>query len=510
MEGEPHGGVGRAPLDILILLSGVAVGLGTLSVGLSIDSAVTTTVSLQIVIVTLCIVFWRDRRASLPHFFFTLCFALFLTGRQVSSLLGADPAQPGVLETGATDAASLNRAHTALFVALCGLGLGWLAFKPGARPSRRSEPQSKIAFHSVRQSAAALLLISAPAKIYALWLTSRAVQTSGFFDGRLESAGATPLVVRVFEELFTIAVVTYLVARPQLKPALLVCALYVGVGVISLQTLSRAQFTLNVIMVLLYLYMRQVHFSERIFTRRRTITLLALLPIVVSAMNWLATLRGRTEHVSGGLIEPIRDFIYSQGVSIKVILATQAQNPDFGEGKTFSLGPLTESLLNLQSLATGTSPFSGQTAARAYEGHQLSHSISYAIAPYDYLRGVGYGSSFVAELLSDFGLVGVLVGSLIYGLLLSRASSVFARPLLAAVLTLLLLRNAMFVPRASFVFPISELVSPASLLAFVLMGLALLANRSSSRGASRVGGRQQRSRPLARNAIGNSRRAALR
>lgn len=462
-------------ISVLTLLLGTVAATGTFAAGLSLGDARVTTVALVLLLGVLLWTFWRDRRSSMPIFFFTLCFALFLLGRQIASLAIAEPRQYGVLETGAATAKQLNTVHLLLFVTLVSLTVGWFIARTTSTSAASTTTVKRTFDDAVRKASAAILCVALPAKMYAIWLATRAIQSEGFFDGRLAAASA-PLAVRALEELFTFAVLAYLVARPRLRPALTVCGLYVIVGALTLQTLSRSEFILNVIIVVLYLYHRQVTLGERIFTVGRGIAMAAVTPLLLTAMNELAVQRGRGGHTSSGLLGSTLDFVYAQGVSIRVLIYTTELQQSLGPPRWFSLGPLIEAATNFGALITGSGRFDGQTAQRATEGFQLSHTISYAISPVDYLNGIGYGSSFVAELWSDLGPAGVIAGSVLYGILLVRAQTLLGKAFFTSFATLLLLRGAMFTPRASFVYPISELVSPASILALTILasGVALL------------------------------------
>lgn len=453
---------------VLTLLLGTVFAVATFVVGLSSGDVRVTTASLVILLCMLLGAFWRDRRNSMPVFFFTLCFSLFLVGRQISSLAISEPRQYGVLETGASTATQLNAVHLLLFVTLLSLTAGWFIARTTSKEVRPPTAAARTYDDAVRRASVAILIVATPAKLYAIWLATQAVQSAGFFDGRLVSASA-PLPVRTFEELFAFAVLAYLAARPKLRPALLVCVLYVGVGALTLQTLSRSEFILSLIIAILYLYYRQVTLGEKIFTVGRVAALAAFAPFILTAMNQLAAQRGRGSETGNGVLGSSLEFIYSQGVSIKVVVFTTDMQQRLDMDRVYSLGPLTETFLNFKALIFGADQLSGQTATRAIEGHQLSHAISYAIAPVDYLNGVGYGSSFVAELWTDFGIPGIVGGSMIYGILLVRSQALLGKGFLASFITLLLLRGVMFTPRASYVYPISELLSPASILAFVIL-----------------------------------------
>ena len=107
----------------------------------------------------------------------------------------------------------------------------------------------------------------------------------------------------------------------------------------------------------------------------------------------------------------------------------------------------------------------GQTVERALEGYQYSHTISYLIMPDLYERGVGYGSSFIAEWYQDLGMFGVIIGSFLVGVLMVIFTKMFsAKSVLTVTVALLMMRMTLFIPRASSIAFIIDTFSPVNIL----------------------------------------------
>src|SRR5690606_3586624 len=119
------------------------------------------------------------------------------------------------------------------------------------------------------------------------------------------------------------------------------------------------------------------------------------------------------------IIDSIFEFFYAQGVSANVIGYTMVLDESIPDGKLYSIGPILQFISNYYGYFIQGIPMpSGQTVELALNGYLFSHTISYLIMPTLYLAGIGYGSSYIAELYADFGYFGIIFGSLFYGLLI--------------------------------------------------------------------------------------------
>src|SRR5690606_4837101 len=112
------------------------------------------------------------------------------------------------------------------------------------------------------------------------------------------------------------------------------------------------------------------------------------------------------------------------------------------DGRFYSLGPVVEFVrYRVLGLVTGETQLVGNTAERALEGHLFSHTVSYLAIPDVYVRGSGYGSSFVAELYVDGGYPGVLLGSMVIGAVTVALTAMLGQGTVLRLLALLMVRQ---------------------------------------------------------------------
>ena len=466
----------RVGVRPIVALAGITISLMILAIGTQSRDARLTTAAVALLATVSVGLYWSDRRRSFALVGFTVTFVLFLQGRQlINAIAGTPDDSPGVLGTGASSVDVLDGANIALFTALVGLLSGWsIALLRGGNSVRPAidvptlEDSNRLA--TARKVSALLLVLCTPFSLYVTWLTASQVTAGDFYEARLTTSVSLPL--RIAEALFHISFFAFLAGRPSRRGAGWACGLYVVVAATTLATLARNEFLLSVCIVVMYLYYRQVTYGERWFTLGRTLPAALLSPLLLALLNRVGSLRGREAEGTEGFFSPVFDFIRSQGVSVKVLVGASQYGDRIPEEKFYSFGPIIEFLLKVTGRGGGDA-LSGQSATRALEGHQFAHTISYLISPVDYLRGTGYGSSAVAELLVDFGFIGVLGGFAAYGYLLSRAWLGLSGSFPVTLLTLMLLKGVLFVPRASFVQPLVDPFSVPSLVALAMLFVIL-------------------------------------
>ena len=115
-------------------------------------------------------------------------------------------------------------------------------------------------------------------------------------------------------------------------------------------------------------------------------------------------------------------FFYQQGVSVNVLGYAKEFENILPEGKIYSAGKVVDFFNHntISQLFFNTEPVKPQTTEHALNDHTLHATLTYLGSPSLYFSGGGYGGCYIADLWVDFGLFGVIVGSLIYGICLAN------------------------------------------------------------------------------------------
>ena len=157
-------------------------------------------------------------------------------------------------------------------------------------------------------------------------------------------------------------------------------------------------------------------------------------------------------------------FIFSQGVSGELVAPSYEQ---FGVGLgnvRFIVMPLLGPLRRIFDPAYGI-----QSARSGEASGLLADELTYRVAPHFYLSGHGSGSSYLAETFCAFGIVGVVLSTILITWLV-RSTPAYARKspavqfVFAAMLPYLL-----FVPRESFSFFVVPALKAIGLLLFATL-----------------------------------------
>lgn len=171
--------------------------------------------------------------------------------------------------------------------------------------------------------------------------------------------------------------------------------------------------------------------------------------LVLGALNYLR------DGVKAGMrpIKLIIDFFYKQGVSFRVLQIGYDVMPVLpgGTAKNYTFGPFIDYFCHgtfAQKLFGALPLGTGNNTIKAVFGHSFADSMSY-VAHEGYLSGNGWGSSYLLETYADWGYWGIIVFSILLGLLLASILVLIRRKPLVRTIVLLSLLELLIIPRAS-------------------------------------------------------------
>ncbi|WP_262587933.1 O-antigen polysaccharide polymerase Wzy family protein [Staphylococcus sp. IVB6181] len=409
-------------------------------------------------------------------FMFNVTFFVFLMGRMVvSKLFHYHEKDFKLLGTYFTDQSIIFNILIMLSLSLFCLFLGYALLD---REVHRGFDQFQPIETKYKQNIRTIsLFVFAVAIVFKLVYLAEAIQASqaqgyyAFFSNfKSNLPGAFVLISRMFPVAFFI----YLATLPAKKKAWLAIAAFLLVDSLSVMTGSRSDFMLDVLILFIYFCYRnrlaKDTQTDKWFGKKTIITGVVLAPILLAVMNFVGNNRGGTK-TEGGFFDALLSFFFSQGISVNVIGYTIEKAKEIPD-KIYSIGPLTEyAVFNIWgNLTGGQGGWSGQSVERALDGYQYSHTISYVIMKDLYLKGVGYGSSFVAETYHDFGYVGMMFASLIIGILIALFTRMLtAKHIMFIAAALIMARMMLFIPRASTIAFIIDTFSPANIFTVIVI-----------------------------------------
>lgn len=278
------------------------------------------------------------------------------------------------------------------------------------------------------------------------------VRNAGYTELYLNGAISLPFLFRLVAYSCPVFLFMYLSTLPSKKECGLSIFFYIFYSAVSLLTGQRSIFVINCMTVFMYyMYRDSLDIKERWIGKKTMVSLAIILPVTAILLNVYGQVRfGSTDIKIDSFYHSILDVFTSQGVSISVIgYGKYYENslPDklyslSGIIEFFKYNPISDAIFNY----TG---YTGQTAERALNGDLFTHAISYLVLPYNYVRGRGLGSSYIAEVYHDFSYVGVFLISFIYGAVLKICSNFNRNSVWLRFTCLMTMNTLLMAPRST-------------------------------------------------------------
>lgn len=329
----------------------------------------------------------------------------------------------------------------------------------------------------LRYISLALFIFSVICRIYVLIKEYRLVAQIGYRESYLIANNDMSQFDRLLNSFSRIELATFAIiiaTKPKLKLISITSILFVIPSFISFASGARAEVILRIILVTIILI---YNIENQKIINRILLGLFIIIPIFLLLFIFIESTRGTDTSTSKSIFEKIARLFYNQGVSARAIGATikyQDQIPS----KFYSFSEIIDFInFNIISRFNGVIKPQGQSIEVVLQRTELSHVISFLQHPFDYLnKGLGVGSSYISELYLDFGYIGLILGSIFYGILFEKLgqwiknSSTFI-----AAISLLVLKNLFFTPRASFSFILRDILSETQIITFIFVfGLAYI------------------------------------
>lgn len=149
----------------------------------------------------------------------------------------------------------------------------------------------------------------------------------------------------------------------------------------------------------------------------------------------------------------LTDFFIGQGVSFDAmaiaygyragIRTLRPKNYTFGGMIDYiKHGTIGQKLFGSIPIPSGNNEIAGKIS------NNFSHNFSYISYPEEYFKGHGRGSSYILETYFDFGYIGVIIFSIILGIITIAMVHWFGKKVLSSTIILICLTTIFFIPRA--------------------------------------------------------------
>ncbi|MBT2615338.1 MULTISPECIES: O-antigen polysaccharide polymerase Wzy family protein [unclassified Bacillus (in: firmicutes)] len=455
----------------------------------------------KVLLIATLIIFSHNIIYSLNKFFekiiffcFNVTFFIFLIGRMiVTEFFGYKSNLLGVFGLAFSDLEIVNVVIICLYLSLLAIYIGYVLIQKIDLSFLKQKKELNPGYvNALRLFSLMFFFFSMVFRLIYVYQMQQAAVTEGYFESFANFRSSLPGVLETISRMYDVAFFAYLATMPSKKRSFFPVMLYIVEGFLSALAGRRSIFMLNLLIVFIYYCVRsittkkkdptnQVIKKERKwFGKFEWILGIVALPVLLTFMTVIGKLRSSnwqsTEKIS--FLDSIYEFFYTQGISVNLIGYTQLYGNSLPEGKWYTFGPLFEFVDNriIRPIA-GMPELFGQTVERAIDGYLYAHALSYVIMPDLYLKGVGYGSSYLAELFKDFSFTGVFVGSIVYGALIYVLFYMLKNSnYILIIFTLMMIRSLLFAPRGAYLSFIVSSFSMPKILAviFIIIGAKLL------------------------------------
>lgn len=400
-------------------------------------------------------------------FAFGVSFFIFLLGRDgLEQLFGYPP-----------ETIFQDRLNTHAYIAmLCALWGVWLAFVVFHLPySKNNQPilttRGKIQARYVRQASRMAFFLTYPFGIVLNLGIAYFIMKYGYYSYYTDLSGIlaqSPLLYLIskIELMLPAAFAIFMATLPSKAEFKPLAKLYLFYLFLTLGSGQRATFLLGLLLFFIFLiYMQQIRPEELWFKKRYYKLLIISLPFIAISASLFNAVRFDREQTDVTVVERFGKFFYEQGVTSNIVKRAYEYQDEIPKQKDYYVMEFLHS--GLLARIMGNEVYGGNDIDHATKGGSFTHALGYTVMGDAYLMGGGTGSSYIAELFYDFGYIGVVLGSIIYGYLFSWVTNFKTASLFKRALGFIIITQLLWAPRAAFSGFLAFLLSPS------IMGLLL-------------------------------------
>lgn len=306
----------------------------------------------------------------------------------------------------------------------------------------------------LRQISRVAVYITAIPFFVILLIRAYGVLRNGYLSSFTQTNDLPGAITRL-STLFVPSFVVFLGTMPTLRQMRGPLAVYVIYMAASIFTGRRNMLVTEALMLAVYFFFRD---AIRPKVRRRlnwkwAIPILLVGILGCYALQQMAYMRSGYVNWNRSIFSVLMSFMDSQGASFRVVMQTiknqgavwAVENP-----LAFLLYPFELFIRNNTVFSTlfGLTPIvEVQTTDFVRDTHNYAHWLTYQVDPMRYIRGGGFGTSFVAESYAACGVLGVIVVAAVLAVLFRWLSSLLTRNWLGIAVGLYMFRMLIYTPR---------------------------------------------------------------
>ena len=415
---------------------------------------------LWITVIFLCInliIGFNDIKNRYTYVLFNICFFTFLLGNVFFACLSNEKTLMGFSDS------TIREMYICLSTSLVCITIGMLLCEKMRARFKIFRKDRAIEKRKVESGGYAYPISNVQIQIvtiafyvtYPLYLLSIIekvlfVGEASYLEYYTEFSSRIPYFLSKIGELNLILFVLLFCVQYKRKKLLPPTIMFFFTSILSLGIGQRNIFVLNIIMLgccLYYANIRSVNLTgQRMYSKRLIWFVIILLPIAISFLYaWGNYRQNPSENIelSGG----IKNFFMSQGGQIEFFANTiEFKNQIWEQEVPYTFSSIYNYFRNL----FGMIDFGTYTRENAMHGNSLGATQFYITSPGSLLTGKGAGCCYLSELYYDWGVLGVVLGSVFLGYMLRKLVIDERNKPWVNAFIFLMIRWIVYIPRSSY------------------------------------------------------------
>lgn len=291
-----------------------------------------------------------------------------------------------------------------------------------------------------------------------------------------------PFFVNAIASMNKYFLCVFLATMPTKRKSVFPLFLYVFSAVPYFLIGARFKLVVNALFMVVYFIIREVlENKKRWIGKFEKTSFVVSAPLVIAFLGAYNYIREGKKVAYKGFFDLIIDFFYKQGVSFEILKIGYKTLPKikYTGFVNYTFGEILDYLMhsNISNLIFGTKAFEGgQNETLGLYSNLLAHRMAYTAAPDWFLSGHGWGSCYLLDTYADWGYFGIIIFSILLGIVFSSMMHFVKKGKFACTVVLLILTSIYYCPRSCALSWISFIVYLQFYvpLAMCFIGAALL------------------------------------
>lgn len=266
-------------------------------------------------------------------------------------------------------------------------------------------------------------------------------RTNSYTDLYANFQSVLPFVVRGFSAIAVTLIVLKVSYFGNKRVTYILLGVYLLINFILMFTGVRANFIKTLLFVtFVFLIKERLELDNKKKLIKNLSIIFLISVLLISILQFTESTRATQEKKAN--FPSFVQFVYNQGISyMSLTRGQELKSLDTFKSKQYTIGPFLDQFGNAKKYKPYTLDF-------VKNGDSFAADIAYYLYKENALKGYGLGSSYLIELYSDFGFIGISIYSVLLGVLLGSLTNINFNNIVLDSIKLRILLEIFYIPRA--------------------------------------------------------------